>query len=547
MRKLKSGFSISIIIAIMAVMSAFLLSGCEADANKANWEDTLPTVTSRKDKNAIQVMLETSLPTETEVTTTPKTTPRTSATTKVPQLATSNHTSNDDDEDEEINTILSEFSTVTVFPNVPVNEFTTTTASYPIVTTVPTLPADIFDDNDDFNNFNDFDDLDILNDVDGIDLDQNSVRSERAAISQDGDIVSSFDSVDEISVLEVYQRELDRPYSYESLNTTQKYVYDSIINAVENYKTEFTIPAAVNVSAQDYKAVYQLLYNDENAIFYIGTQVNYSTVSGEKKIVIQYKYSVEQIKRMQAEIDKATNAILAKIHDNMTEYEIVKLLFDEIAGNCVYDASAANCSDIYGCLVNKKAICGGLSKTFGYLCSKAGIESLIITGDYDVPHMWNMVNIDSEWYHIDVTAGIVSNSANKYIRYDYFCVTDDFIVNTRSIYEQDYEYPLAIFDTYNYYEFNSLKAYSYNDAVQILTQSIINAAKVKDTTIQFSCSDEAVYDEVVKKFFSREYAQALNIFDVAYSRCQNKYNRETINYNTDNQTLVIKVFIKYLD
>ncbi len=480
---------------------AMSLAACGQN-NSADWEDTLPSASTRKNTDTVQVItVDTNPPISLDESALEAVT---TITTTTPRLATT--TSSDDDDD------VSDISRVSVVPSVPFTNYTITTAS-----SVPVFPSD----------------------------DLSTSSNSNTTLSESTSVSITEDSILTKSNNTGSDYNLDRPYSYNYLNATQKYVYDSLINAMVNYKTDLTIPAAVNVSDKDYKAVYQLLYNDEVPIYYIGTLINYKVTSGRKDIVIQYKYSREEVNRMQREIDHNADLILAKITDDMTEYDIVKLFFDEIASTCTYDAKNANCSDIYGCLVDKSAICGGFSKAFSYLCTKAGIESLLITGEFDEPHMWNMVKIDNEWYHVDVTSGIVKSSNSRYIRYDYFCVSDEFIKSGRTVYSQDYTYPEAVYNTYNYYVMNDLSAKSYDDAVRILNAEILRASSEKETVIQFYCNTDAIYNTVYNNLFTRTTDNALAIMDAQYQKAVNKYNTNSVKYNADPQTRVLKVFLEY--
>ncbi|MEQ8197793.1 MAG: transglutaminase domain-containing protein [Clostridiaceae bacterium] len=58
----------------------------------------------------------------------------------------------------------------------------------------------------------------------------------------------------------------------------------------------------------------------------------------------------------------------------------------------------------YGVLVNKTAICGGYSEAMYRLLTAAGIESKVVFGDSEGEgHAWNMVKLNENYYHVDVT------------------------------------------------------------------------------------------------------------------------------------------------
>ncbi len=341
----------------------------------------------------------------------------------------------------------------------------------------------------------------------------------------------------------------ERPYSYKALTEKQLYIYNILIDGLQQHKDSVSFEPSMNITADDYCGVYQIIYDDEPAMFYIDTKMQY-TVNSKTKVIsgayLFYKYSENETEKMQKAIDTEADKILAKITSTMTEYDKVKLFHDSLASSVVYDDTANNCRDIYGVFVDKKAICGGYSKAFSYLCTKAGIESLTVTGDADgQPHMWNKVKIDGKWYNIDVTYAVSSEVMGNFVRYDYFCVTDKMLEASRTIYEQPYEYPKATADDCDYYVKNDLVADSWEEVRAILLDSIIEAAKTKASPVQVKCATKELYNEAIKNLFSQSEKQALKIYDEAYDAAENKYDCDMVTYNQDSTSLVIKLFLEY--
>lgn len=66
----------------------------------------------------------------------------------------------------------------------------------------------------------------------------------------------------------------------------------------------------------------------------------------------------------------------------------------------------------YGPLVEKNGVCDGYAWAFKTLMDEAGIECSCVTGflkdDMSLGHMWNLVKIDGQYYHVDVTTSIKS-------------------------------------------------------------------------------------------------------------------------------------------
>ncbi len=342
-----------------------------------------------------------------------------------------------------------------------------------------------------------------------------------------------------------------RPYSYDFISEKSLYIYDALMTAIEQKKTSVKFSSVMNLTSEDYCAVYQQIYNDECSMFYLDTKMQYAVNSATKNVAsanIFYRYSDDEIDRMQSVINSEADRVIAMITPDMSEYDVVKLFYDYLAENVVYDENTENCRDIYGVFADKKAICGGYAKAMEYLCSKVGIEAITITGDADgVPHMWNMVRLGGEWYHIDPTYAVTESKVGPYVRYDYFCVTDEVISRSRTVYEQDYQYPKASSELCNYYVRNGLVADSWEDVKQMLTNQVLEASKEKRLVAEIQCSSKETYDDAVYRLFDRTQAQAIPIMQNVLPEAENKYQCENISYSQDPNTYVIKLFLEYTD
>ena len=86
-------------------------------------------------------------------------------------------------------------------------------------------------------------------------------------------------------------------------------------------------------------------------------------------------------------------------------------------------------------IFTKKTVCTGFSYIFKMLLEYIGIESNICIGYFKigkgekVPHAWNQVKIDGDWYNIDISYGI--EHYEEYVRIEkgkipkYFLLSDD--------------------------------------------------------------------------------------------------------------------------
>lgn len=510
---------------LAAASAAAVLSACTRDSG-ADWEDTLPSAVTTTSESSVMVIEEDTKPPisismpETTATTERKTELATtaSAVTEETQETTSQ-------------------STITGISTVPAVDLTSTA----VTTTVPTSGSSLVSSSETSTAGS--------SETRESTSDTETFSSEVSSTSETSSVTSAGEQDGEKPY--VFNDPISRPYCYFTLDERLRQAYDLIINAIINLEDEVELPDELALTAEEYCDLYQMIYDSEHSVFYISTRMTYATKISTQTIAgaeFVYIYTEDEIKAMQKKTDEAANAIISEITEDMTEYDIVKLFYDKLAGEVIYDETAPNLRDIYGALVDKKAVCGGYAKAFSYLCDKVGIESLTITGDFDeIPHMWNMVKLDGEWYHVDATAGYVKNPVVPYIRYDYLCTSDEIVLRSRTVYEQSYSYPKAESMKYNYYVYNNLVADSVESAEKLLMDGIVAATEKGEGVIQIACSDDKVFEDVVYYLFDKSQANALNIYDKAYSNAAKKYNRESIIYNQEKNTRVIKLFLEYLD
>ena len=84
---------------------------------------------------------------------------------------------------------------------------------------------------------------------------------------------------------------------------------------------------------------------------------------------------------------------------------------------------------IIGPLLHRSTICAGYSSMFKLLCDQLGIYCIYVSGTakgkdgWDV-HSWNIVRINGNYYHIDVTFDSGRFHANGKYEYKYYLRSD---------------------------------------------------------------------------------------------------------------------------
>ena len=135
-------------------------------------------------------------------------------------------------------------------------------------------------------------------------------------------------------------------------------------------------------------------------------------VSGDKVFIAGIKYlwakseNAAKVKKYNA----AIAAAIAGISSDMTTVEKLLYLHDYVVLNSqVIDSHSVNYSKYYSSydvLVDGKGICQGYALAYQELLVKIGFKVGTDTLLVKLPsgrHMWNMVKVNSKWYHIDTT------------------------------------------------------------------------------------------------------------------------------------------------
>ncbi|MDE5742003.1 MAG: hypothetical protein K2H90_06100 [Oscillospiraceae bacterium] len=501
-----------------AALSALMLSSC--DTHTAEWDDTLPSPVTTSALPTVSIVTTETTTTEEITIPTRETTSRTAASSTTPELATTTNPPTDPIDG------TTAVSTIPGVPRIPLSEFTSTTPSA-ITTDTSSLtePPQSY---------------------------STAYDSGTASVTEGTvQVVTTLPDVADPFAPYTAREEIIRPYSYKMLdNEKYIYIYDAIVTAVDRRRTDITFSDVMGITADDYLAVYQQIYNDEINMFFIDPKIQYAIQSSTKTVasaVLIYKHSDAEITRMENAIEEEVNRVLEGVTPDMSQYDIVKYFHDYICENVVYDDKADNCNNIYGAFVNKRALCQGMAKAFSYLCGKVGIETLTVTGDADgIAHMWNMVKIGGEWYHIDPTYDNAESTAyGRYVRYDYFCLDDDTIYSKRNVYDQTYEYPRADSERCNYYVRNGLVGGDWDEIREILTEQVVQSAEERKVTAQVRCADAEVYDEAMDKLFGLSEKQAINIMNDALTMSDNKFRTDNISYAYDEGTRIITLYLDY--
>lgn len=156
------------------------------------------------------------------------------------------------------------------------------------------------------------------------------------------------------------------------------------------------------------------------------------SVGGNGQSYLSGDFATLDVARYSIGIVEQYKNTIVKECENLDTVEKIRYINDYLIDNTEYDLSAGdNVYNIYGTLVNGKAVCEGYARACKYILDDLNIPCIIACGigknseGKTESHAWNYVKVNGAWYALDVTWNdpIISNGIGKLPnanRYEYF-------------------------------------------------------------------------------------------------------------------------------
>lgn len=240
-------------------------------------------------------------------------------------------------------------------------------------------------------------------------------------------------------------------YTFYDLDTAEQYIIykleslDSEIKfnlAGEGLIRSIREPAATRTLSDVFlsaiEKVQYVRYNHSKASHsYSGTIENIAVIIN----IEHYNTPKEEAYLRQA----VSNIIGSIISDDMTVIAKIRAINDYIVLNTEYSTNTIGSEySAYTVLTEGKGVCNGYAVLAHLMLEEIGIENKLISGNVGSElHLWNLVKIKDEWFHLDVTWNDPLRSEPVYT---YFLKNDDFMRKTHA---WDYgKYPAATNSSY---------------------------------------------------------------------------------------------------
>lgn len=329
------------------------------------------------------------------------------------------------------------------------------------------------------------------------------------------------------------------------------------------YKTERVIVSGVEMPEASIRRAMNAYMADHPQVFWISNVFGYAYDSGNTVIECYSVVDAEECSRCSAQLASAAERFLSGINDNMTAFEKEKLLHDRLLDHCTYAEGISSVADgweyftIYGAMINGNAVCEGYSKAMQLLLNRVGVPGYILRGYADgLRHMWNLVQIDGAWYHLDLTW----DDGADVINYEYFNLTTEMIGENHTIdplvYTEgedpdspNFFLPECVYLTHNYYRVEGVMIHRFDNAAdRRIVNRIVEAVRNGEGCIYLSFGPEQPYEDYINTLFNSPGYRIYHYIEAANaelpSRMQLSRDGMKMLKNENRRTVRIKLSIK---
>ena len=194
----------------------------------------------------------------------------------------------------------------------------------------------------------------------------------------------------------------DEAYVTVPADETEKLVYmQEIMKVIEDGLAHYQEKIDVSGFQCDLKTFDQtvslIFFDDPLNAFHLHQYKTISWMGVYVQYIIPSYWDEKQIQYIDAEIEK----IVAMMDSQMSDLDKVIWINDYICSNFAYDNTLIG-DDVFDMLSTGNGICSAYMQMFKLMADKAGLKSSFAIS-YRMGHVWNIVQVDGNWYNIDVT------------------------------------------------------------------------------------------------------------------------------------------------
>lgn len=286
-------------------------------------------------------------------------------------------------------------------------------------------------------------------------------------------------------------------YYYNRLTGEQKKIYTSLQSGIRGCSKSIKLPMR---PANELSLIYQAMLAD-NPMFFYTNGFRWQTDTYKQKNIVfpNYEYS-------RADINTYKNAI----YDHLQVYDVVKgkndrekelFVHNYCSEHFAYGDIGGESHTVLGLILHKTAVCEGIAKYIKVALDYLGVSCLVVSGKAQSPlyydkmksHAWNIVKVDGNTYHLDITFDMTVKK--NLTRHDYFNLCDDEIRKDHIIVS---DVPKCVTAGKDYYTFNDMAVQGKNGLENYIVRNIESGKKTIIVKLVGASPTQDICDKVMQ-------------------------------------------------
>ena len=199
--------------------------------------------------------------------------------------------------------------------------------------------------------------------------------------------------------------------------------------------------------------IYPQVVNENPELFFVQGGCNYQSMGeivynvspnylwGEEVVNELTEEQKSQIRQKLTALEQVISGVLAQVDPDWSDLETALFLHDYLATHAQYDETL-QIRDAYTILVEGTGVCQAYTLAYRLLLNRVNITSGTVTST-SLNHIWNILLIDGNWYHVDVTWDDPIKDRLGRVRHAYFCLSENKLKTTeggKHYKAEDWEY-----------------------------------------------------------------------------------------------------------
>lgn len=181
-----------------------------------------------------------------------------------------------------------------------------------------------------------------------------------------------------------------------------------------------------NLTEEELAQVFDALYYSGQLPWYAGSNYQYQYM---ENFVTTFTPMVMDLQTYDRELyeQKIAELMMEACIPGMTDWQMALSVHNYIIQHTAYDQTYEKMSG-YDALVNGSSVCNGYATLYMDVMNRLGIPCQMVicedTGDGE-GHGWNLIQLDGQWYHVDLTWDDPMPNTFGNVGYDNFLRTDE--------------------------------------------------------------------------------------------------------------------------